>query len=234
MLPQHRTTHEVFPSTAVVLGEKQTYLATDDERAVQNSRPALERLHGKALLVDGYWKRGVWRNLGPQGQKVMTLSCMTGAVAKCAHWGYVPNTPYGKADLTPYYQACVRAARAMYLEDSDKSFTCPGTEIDIYDRLNIVRRRSNPARKPESLWSADRATCIERTRWQGCDTRDGGILLPSGGGCDPGNRPLEDWPVTLPESSGLIAVSSSPDNNAGTCPDVIDDESKCRSLPSSP
>jgi len=57
----------------------------------------------------------------------------TGVAAKCArNWGYKPWKPA----LTPYYDACLIAARADYCQN-DQSFTRDGTLVDLFDNQSI-------------------------------------------------------------------------------------------------
>lgn len=169
-----------------------------------------------ALVIPGAWIQGAWVET-QEGRRVSTLSCVTGATAKCVLWGYIPGRSYQNTELTPYYRACVQAARARYLGgDIDKSFTCPNTEIEIYDRLGIQSRRTEGL-PLESLWSADRVNCVHHARYQRCDAelRD---LLSSGNAClDPAPRAGDPWRSGA-DLEALIAVGSSTANDLGHCP----------------
>lgn len=196
------------------LCEGQTYVPTADERAragcpPSGSCPALDALTGTAHLVEGAWRDGAWSR-ERDGRSVFTLSCLTGAAAKCARWGYVPGHKYAGSDLTPYFQACVHAARARFL-DRDDSFTCPGTEVDIYDRLGIQQR--TPGGPPlESLWNENGPSCIAHTRHPACEARLSGAYRRCVDPAGPGGS----W---RPDSSpgAFIAIASAAKTGTPPC-----------------
>jgi len=89
---------------------------------------------------------GIWN---AQGTAVadstrFTFACTTGVITKCARWGYRPSgssIPPGQTSrrsLSPYHQACVRAAAADYC-GVRHSFTRNGTLVDIYDHDFVPR-----------------------------------------------------------------------------------------------
>jgi hypothetical protein len=164
-------------------------------------------LSGLALAVPGYWDdKGAWQH---GGGRSFTLSCLSGAVAKCVLWGYLPwSRSAGDEPLAPYHQACVQAARARYLpgHDKDPSFTCRGTQVDIYDRLGIQRQGNDAGLVFESLWGRDKPYCVARSRWGGCDAE----LAAADAGPTPLTclDPLLDGGAAWPEGA-LIAIRSS-------------------------
>lgn len=97
----------------------------------------------------------------------ITVSCISGVVAKCVHWGYPPWTrgPGGE-DLTPFHAACVRMARADYCGDGHPH-TRQGTSIDNYDDLGIQRRGAadDATYVFEAGWTGDGAVCVAHPRW---------------------------------------------------------------------
>jgi hypothetical protein len=143
----------------------------------------LGTLSGKAIAARGYWNQTSGAYTGVVGQTpVFSLSCMTGAVAKCMHWGYVAdktvtitrNDRQVQEELAPYYQACVRAARAQYNTENSHSYTCEGTSVDFFDRLGIqpletVGNTSNY--EIEAAWTANGPYCISSTRYPLCNTQ---------------------------------------------------------------
>ncbi len=70
-----------------------------------------------------------------------SVSCVSGVQAKCLRWGYRPwaKAPLGGQPLAPYYNACIRAARADYCGD-DQPTTRDGTLIDLYDQVGVQQR----------------------------------------------------------------------------------------------
>lgn len=103
----------------------------------------------------------------PGRDGVITLSCASGAVAKCVRYGYPPwgHGPHGE-DLLPYHAACVHMIRADYCGDG-KPYTKAGTLIEIYDRLGVRPRRPRPLSSDafEAGWAPQGAVCVARTRW---------------------------------------------------------------------
>lgn len=157
-------------------------------------------LQGLAIAVPGYWSNGVWQN----SPRYFSLSCLTGVVAKCLLWGYVPGEKFKESDLGPYHRACVQAARARYLKtQDDPAFTCQKTQIDVYDRLGIQQQGNDGGFVFESLWGEDGLICMARSRWQGCNAKlQAGNVHPDMGCPDPAS-PGTAWP-----DGGLIAVRS--------------------------
>lgn len=126
------------------------------------------QLDGRAIAVPGAWDNdtGVYhKDLG--GEQVFTLSCMTGIVAKCVNWGYPPWGQHGQTTLSDYFAACAHAARAEYT--SGLSYTCPSTQIDVYDRLAIEQPDdANSGLKIEAAWGKDGLICMGAPRFAAC------------------------------------------------------------------
>lgn len=97
----------------------------------------------------------------------ITVSCISGVVAKCVRWGYPPwsRGPGGK-DLAPFHAACVRMARADYCGDGTPH-TKEGTSIDNFDDLGIQKRGApdDPSYVFEAGWSPQGAVCVAHPRW---------------------------------------------------------------------
>lgn len=97
----------------------------------------------------------------------ITISCISGVVAKCVRWGYPPwEKGPGGEDLAPFHASCVRMARADYCGDG-APHTKDGTSIDNFDDLGIQARgaRDDAAYVFEAGWSPQGAVCVARTRW---------------------------------------------------------------------
>lgn len=103
----------------------------------------------------------------PGREHAITLTCVSGAVGKCARFGYKPwaRGPQGE-DLLPYHAACVHLVRADYAGDGQAA-TRDGTAVDIYDRLDIQRSetQADPTFAFEAGWGPGGAVCVARTRW---------------------------------------------------------------------
>lgn len=99
----------------------------------------------------------------------VTLTCTSGAIAKCARFGYRPwsRGPQGE-ELIEIHAACTHMVRADYCGD-DQPATKNGTQIDVFDDLGI--QVSDTRENPESPflfeagWSSDGAVCVHHTRW---------------------------------------------------------------------
>lgn len=103
----------------------------------------------------------------PGREHAITLTCVSGAVGKCARFGYRPWARGAQGeDLLPYHAACVHMVRADYAGDGQAA-TRDGTAIDIYDRLGIQRSETanDPAFAFEAGWGPGGAICVGRTRW---------------------------------------------------------------------
>lgn len=97
----------------------------------------------------------------------ITISCISGVVAKCVRWGYPPwEKGPGGEDLAPFHAACVRMARADYCGDGEPH-TKDGTSIDNFDDLGIQTRGAadDPSYVFEAGWTPHGAACVNHTRW---------------------------------------------------------------------
>ena len=95
-----------------------------------------------------------------------SITCVSGVEAKCLRWGYMPwrKAPIGDVSLAPYFEACVRLARADYCGDSQPT-TREGTAIDVYDRVGVMQRTPNlPDFAFEAGWTPSGATCVHHAR----------------------------------------------------------------------
>lgn len=95
-----------------------------------------------------------------------SMSCVSGVEAKCLRWGYLPwrNAPIGDKSLAPYFETCIRVARADYC-GNDQPTTRDGTAIDIYDHVGIQQRTTNlPDFDFEAGWGPQGALCVHHAR----------------------------------------------------------------------
>lgn len=93
-----------------------------------------------------------------------SLSCTSGAEAKCVRYGYKfwKTAPDG-APLHAEYEACVHMARADYCGDGMPA-TRNGTTIDVYDRHGVQRAETGPDFRFEAGWSPTGAVCVAHPR----------------------------------------------------------------------
>jgi hypothetical protein len=93
-----------------------------------------------------------------------SLSCTSGAQAKCVRYGYKfwKPAPDG-ANLDAEYEACVHMARADYCGEGKPS-TRDGTQIDIYDNHGVQKAETGPEFRFEAGWSPTGAVCVNHTR----------------------------------------------------------------------
>lgn len=165
-----------------------------DESEAGAADPSRDQ-EGTAVAVPGYWrfKRGTYLDSLDKGEKVFTLACTrrseskrapaesrtwpgnSGAAGKCVELGYVPwaKAPKSGAKLDGHFRACVAATRAQYGNDG-KSFTCRGTEIDIYDNVGIKNRdgQSSATYAFEAAWGGEGLICRTRPRYKACEDDD--------------------------------------------------------------
>lgn len=95
-----------------------------------------------------------------------SLSCVSGVEAKCLRWGYLPwrRAPIGDAPLAPYFETCIRMARADYC-GNDQATTRAGTSIDVYDRVGIQQPTPDlPDYAFEAGWGPAGAVCVHHAR----------------------------------------------------------------------
>lgn len=123
-------------------------------------------LENEAIPVRGYWAASaVYTNMAG----AFTFACRNGVAYKAVAWGYAPWIS------VPHFQAAVRAGRADYCGNG-RSFTVPGTPIEIFDSAGI-RPEISPPLYPEFLfeaaWAVDLspnaprgAVCLSKLRWE--------------------------------------------------------------------
>lgn len=95
-----------------------------------------------------------------------SVTCVSGIEGKCLRWGYLPwrKAPLGGASLAPYYESCIRLARADYCGD-DQPTTRDGTSIDIYDRVGVQQPTPDLAEFHfEAGWGTRGAVCVHHAR----------------------------------------------------------------------
>ena len=94
----------------------------------------------------------------------LSLSCTSGARAKCVRFGYAPWGRDARGDaLLERYNACVRMVRADYCGDG-QAHTVNGTLIDIYDRGGVQVSDASLELAFEAGWSAKGAVCVGHPR----------------------------------------------------------------------
>jgi hypothetical protein len=168
-------------------------------------------LQERAIAVPGAWSEEDGHYYETKDDKpVFTLACMTGVAAKCVNWGY---PPWGNHDGAPadYFTACVQAARAEYKRAT--AYTCTGTLIDVYDRLNI-QTPSTSSETPllfEAAWSKDGPICINQPRFPACEEQVQQIGLPACNEEEFSGKNSEKWP-----GGALLVTRSTGDNTTGT------------------
>lgn len=201
------------------LCKEETYDVTKEDGL---SPTLIEQLRGTAVAVPGYWDdKGNWHApaLGTGGASRGSLSCMSGVMAKCLLWGFVPWKSVKGKSLEPLHRACVRGARAHYLGNQNTSYTCRKKIIGISDRLGIQKKGRKPLQF-ESLWSEDGLECLARPRYPACadELSKAGLQAKPQQCVDPSTS-KGGW------GKALIAISSSPDAEVSVCPSRK--EAKC-------
>jgi hypothetical protein len=99
------------------------------------------------------------------GKGLFSLSCTSGAQAKCIRFGYAPwqKEPNGSS-LMDHYNACIRMVRADYCGDQ-KANTVNGTAIDVYDDVGVQESDQSIAEMGfEAGWTPDGAVCVSHVR----------------------------------------------------------------------
>jgi hypothetical protein len=86
-----------------------------------------------------------------------TLACASGALGKCAGWGF---PPWENEDV---FSACVRMVRADYCGDG-RSHTRAGVLISFKYRAKYPAQATIEDHRFEAFWGADGAHCVETTR----------------------------------------------------------------------
>jgi hypothetical protein len=134
------------------------------DTATSTWRPACLDSAGNAvpaLALPGRWD---YRSATAGGGKythdstVFTFACTSGAIGKCALWGYRPWATRNGEALSFYHQACTRMVRADYCGDGT-SHTTNGTVIDLYDKLGIQQDTSTWTL--EAQWTPTGAHCFK-------------------------------------------------------------------------
>lgn len=111
-------------------------------------------------------KRIEFRSAQVTPADVVTMSCESGAIAKCMNAGYTQWGAAGKASppqIDEAFGACLQAVRAAYFvaQGDDRSYTVEGTKIYLRDGYGV---QAGNVDRPEALWSSGGATCI--TEWR--------------------------------------------------------------------
>jgi hypothetical protein len=118
---------------------------------------------GRAVFYSGYLDRDLRYVADPTR---FSISCMSGVEAKCLRWGYLPwrRSPIGDQSLAPYFETCLRLARADYCGEGEAT-TREGTAIDAYDTVGIMQRTPNlPDFAFEAGWTPEGAVCAHHAR----------------------------------------------------------------------
>lgn len=171
-----------------------------------------------------------------------TFACTTGTIAKCTKWGYRPWTSATKsdhtvADLEPYHQACIRAARADYCANGS-SWTKNGTLVDISDYAlggnggfiprtqSVLAQEGKPLATAlvwESEFDQSGALAVDFYRYSElADTADYPALSDPDGGCpdrfgstwgtapEPGvlHQPATRNTTNVPETDPLVFIDT--------------------------
>ena len=119
----------------------------------------------RAMMLFGTWDGSGARH---DDDRKATFACETGALAKCATWGYKPwaYDVYG-ISMADVHQACTRMVRADYCGNG-RSHTTLGTVIDHYDSVGVATSQwpgSAGERPPfEAAWLPNGAACFAATR----------------------------------------------------------------------
>jgi ADYC domain len=117
-------------------------------------------------LAMGFPLSGIWTATGEHlpSEDAFSLTCTSGATAKCVRMGYKPwKTADNGTPLWLYHQACVRMVRADYCGDG-RGHTREGVQINVYDRLAIQVADPSPTMTFEAAWGADGAVCVHKVR----------------------------------------------------------------------
>lgn len=152
-----------------------------------------------AIPLQGSWDAR--RNHVP-GDAV-TFACTNGAIGKCARWGYKPWKTVNGVSLAEYHQACVHLVGADYCGDG-RPHTRDGTKIDVWDRLGIQKRETEPGMVFEAAWSPRGAVYLNKPRFAeplaeisaSCPDRLGGRTPLDAPGFDP-PAVVARWPEAL-------------------------------------
>lgn len=240
--------YTVSNDDGVDMCEGAVYNATINEIDETCKTSDIHQIDGKALVVPGYWDRD-----GEYHAENYTISCMDGVVAKCAHWGYLPDCSYrppargSETALLDYYKACVRAARASYSDKNKRrSFTCNGAVIDIYDSLGIQTmtapgpRKLDPRNKPmscESTWAGDGNSGallqLIRPRYEFFQdaTDEPEVITSPDAGCDSGILRIQSFSQKAPRCEQSIGIGSGDAGCLGVSGEEIVEVTPCTAHP---
>jgi hypothetical protein len=94
----------------------------------------------------------------------ITFACTNGGLAKCVRFGYKPWKTVRGVSLADYHQACVHLTPADYCGDG-RAHTRDGTKIDLWDRLGIQKRDTEPGMRFEAAWSPSGAVYLGKPRF---------------------------------------------------------------------
>jgi hypothetical protein len=145
--------------------EGEVYLYTvdykDTNQQWQNLCQADKNFPAKAVVLQGSWDN---RGNHIPDQKLVTVSCASGALGKCLRFGYKPWKTLKGESLRNYHQSCFRMVRADYCGDG-VGHTRDGTPINVYDRLRIQTADRAPDMSFEAAWGVNGALCINHLRW---------------------------------------------------------------------
>jgi hypothetical protein len=117
----------------------------------------------RSIVYPGYFDEALHYVADPER---FSFSCVSGVEAKCLRWGYLPwrRAPNTGAPLAPYYETCIKLARADYLGNGEPS-TRDGTAIDIYDRVGVQQPTPGlDEMRFEAGWNLRGAVCVHHTR----------------------------------------------------------------------
>lgn len=173
--------------------------------------PADTKGDTRMLIFSGYLDPGLRYVADPSR---FSMSCVSGVEAKCLRWGYLPwrKAPAGEVSLAPYFESCIRMARADYC-GNDQPTTRDGTAIDVYDRIGIQQRTPNlPDYAFEAGWAPHGAVCVHHARI-------------------PENLALERLPARCPRLTGKVLGSACDENAAESLGALIMQRSIQRGTP---
>jgi len=124
------------------------------------------------IFVSGTWDATGMHHEDAKG--VVSFSCMDGAIAKCASWGYAPW-----AVGSELHQTCTRLVRADYC-GSGISFTKNGTLIDAYDSRGLASPMTDDSTAVfEAGWGPNGAVCVNRPRFDAHAATTHEAVMPS-------------------------------------------------------
>jgi hypothetical protein len=179
----------------------------------------------QSVIAPGYFDKTGALVRDPNQPEVFTFACLSGVIAKCAKWKYLP---WEVPDLN---WACTRAARADYCGTGD-SHTLDNTPVDVYDS-HVPPFRVPDASTPsdgrphvtyESAWTSAGAFCVPGPRWlQLIDPAGKQLCGVSSPIVDPGTGQPNlcksfAWALHLQANRGLSGPLIGIDSNHGPLP----------------